>query len=132
MITQDKLSLAQQAAGRKYWHIFNIFNAVSFACVADNVLYLFALEIGCPQYIIPLIASFMYIGFLAMPAGKLLVARIGGLFDNGLLVVKESFRSCRRDRSMDNERLGYTSRNCRTSYRGVRLFSLPFGRNCRH
>jgi MFS family permease len=77
MIIQGKLSFAQQAAGRKYWHIFNILNAMSFVCVADSVLYLFALEIGCPQYLIPVIASFMYIGFLAMPLGKVLSARIG-------------------------------------------------------
>ena len=50
-----------------------------FVCVADSVLYLFALEIGCPQYIIPIIASFMYIGFLAMPLGKLLVSRTGAV-----------------------------------------------------
>ena len=79
MIIQGKLTLAQQAAGRKYWHIFNILNATSFVCVADSVLYLFALEIGCPQYIIPIIASFMYIGFLAMPLGKLLVSRTGAV-----------------------------------------------------
>ena len=77
MIIQGNLSLAQQAAGKKYWHIFNILNATSFVCVADSVLYLFALEVGCPQYIIPIIASFMYIGFLAMPFGKMLVSRIG-------------------------------------------------------
>lgn len=77
MIIEGKLSLAQQAAGKKYWHLFNILNATTFACAADNVLYLFALEIGCPQYIIPVIAAFAYIGFLAMPIGKLFVARIG-------------------------------------------------------
>ena len=77
MIVQGKLSLSQQAVGRKYWHTFNILNAMSFVCVADSVLYLFALEIGCPQYIIPIIASFMYIGFLAMPLGKLLTAKVG-------------------------------------------------------
>ena len=77
MIVKGKLSLAQQAQGRRYWHIFNIFNAISFVCVADSVLYLFALEIGCPRYIIPIIASFMYLGFLAMPLGKILTARIG-------------------------------------------------------
>ena len=77
MIIKGKLSLAQQAQGRKYWHIFNILNAMSFVCVADSVLYLFALEIGCPGYVIPIIASFMYIGFLAMPLGKMLTARIG-------------------------------------------------------
>lgn len=80
MIVQGKLSLAQQAEGRKYWHVFNILNAMSFVCIADSVLYLFALEIGCPQYIIPVIASFMYIGFLAMPLGKLLTARIGASY----------------------------------------------------
>ena len=77
MIVKDKLSLAQQATGRKYWHIFNVLNALSFVCIADNVLYLFALDIGCPQYIIPVIASFMYLGFLAMPLGKIVSARIG-------------------------------------------------------
>lgn len=77
MIVKGKLSLAQQAQGRKYWHIFNVLNAMSFVCVADSVLYLFALEIGCPRYIIPIIASFMYLGFLAMPLGKILTARIG-------------------------------------------------------
>jgi len=77
MIVQGKLSLKNQAKGRRYWHIFNILNAMSFVCVADSVLYLFALEIGCPQYIIPVIASFMYLGFLAMPLGKLLTARVG-------------------------------------------------------
>ncbi|MDD5599964.1 MAG: hypothetical protein PHV82_18615, partial [Victivallaceae bacterium] len=80
MIIQGKLTLAQQAAGRKYWHLFNIFNATTFACAADNVLYLFALEIGCPQYIIPVIASFVYIGFLAIPLGKLLVAKVGASY----------------------------------------------------
>jgi len=80
MIVKGKLSLKQQAEGRKYWHIFNVLNATSFVCVADSVLYLFALELGCPRYIIPIIASFMYIGFLAMPLGKLLTARIGAAY----------------------------------------------------
>ncbi len=91
MIIQGKLSLAQQDAGRKYWHIFNVINAASFVCVADSVLYLFALEIGCPQYIIPIIASFMYIGFLAMPLGKMLVARIGAVMS---ITIFWSLRSC--------------------------------------
>jgi hypothetical protein len=77
MIVQGKLSLSQQATGRKKWHIFNMFNAVSFVCIADSVLYLFALEIGCPQYIIPIIASFMNLAFLVMPLGKVLSAKVG-------------------------------------------------------
>jgi len=79
MIIQGSLSLTRQAAGRKYWHIFNILNAMSFVCVADSVLYLFALKLGCPQYIIPIIASFAYIGFLAMPLGKMLTAKKGAV-----------------------------------------------------
>ncbi len=80
MIISGELSLAQQRTSRKWWLVFNMLNAASFVCVADNVLYLFAIEMGCPQYILPIIASFMYIGFMAMPLGKLLTARIGATY----------------------------------------------------
>ena len=80
MIISGNLSLAEQAMGRKYWHIFNMLNAASFVCVADNVLFLFALELGCPSYLIPVLASFMYLGFLAMPLGKALTARVGAAY----------------------------------------------------
>lgn len=77
MIISGDLTLAQQQSGRRLWIVFNMLNAASFVCIADNVLYLFVLQMGFPQYILPVIASFMYIGFLAMPLGKLMCARVG-------------------------------------------------------
>jgi MFS family permease len=54
-----------------------MFNAVSYICLADNLLILFALEMKCPDYYVAVLASFMYICNVFMVLGKHMVGRMG-------------------------------------------------------
>lgn len=74
---KEKLTTKEQATDRKHFSRFNIYNAVSFSCLGDNILLLFALALGSPPYIITILGSLIFIGNIGMPIGKKLITQYG-------------------------------------------------------
>jgi Na+/melibiose symporter-like transporter len=79
-----KISAFEMRRGQRFYNIFSCFNAVSFICLADSVLILLALKMGCPDYLIAIITSFMYLGNLSIILGKLAMSRMGASNSMGL------------------------------------------------
>ncbi len=77
MIIQGELSERQRLDSQKNWNIFNLFNGFSYMCLGDTVIILFAVQLGAPEYFISLIGSMIYFGFLLLPLGKIVTARVG-------------------------------------------------------
>ena len=74
---KEKLTTKEQSKGRSYFSRFNIFNAISFGCLGENILYLFALALGSPAYIITILGSLMFLGNIGMPVGKKMISSYG-------------------------------------------------------
>ncbi|MCF6175357.1 MAG: hypothetical protein L3J71_06290 [Victivallaceae bacterium] len=74
---KEKLTTKEQSKDRSYFSRFNIFNAISFGCLGENILYLFALALGSPAYIITILGSLMFLGNIGMPVGKKMVSSCG-------------------------------------------------------
>ncbi|MBN2012373.1 MFS transporter [candidate division KSB1 bacterium] len=83
----DKLTLQQQHIGRSRYLWFTRMNAVSFACLADSILILYALKNGANEFVIGLLSSFFYLTMPFMFVGKAFVKRIGAARTYGLVWV---------------------------------------------
>lgn len=73
------LSLSQQEAGRRNFIKFNFINGLSYICVGETIIILFAIKLGCPDYTVSILGSLMFLSFFCMPLGKLLMARYGAV-----------------------------------------------------
>ncbi len=79
MIIHGNLSLSQQERGRNNFHRFNFINGLSYICVGETIIILFAIRMGCPDYTVAILGSFFFLSNFCMPLGKLLMARIGAI-----------------------------------------------------
>lgn len=74
---KDHLTLKNQKLGRKRYFRFTWCNGLSVTCLSESILILYALKNGAPDILIAVIASFLYIGTLAMLPGRKLIANYG-------------------------------------------------------
>jgi len=77
MIFNDKISNKDRRQGQRLYGVFSICNAVSYICLADSIFILFALKMGCPDYVVAILTSFMYLGNLSMFLSRKLIGRFG-------------------------------------------------------
>ncbi len=79
MIIPGMLSLSQQEAGRRNYNKFNFVNGLSYICLGETIIILFAIRLGCPDYCIAILGSMMFFSNFCMPLGKLMMARYGAV-----------------------------------------------------
>ena len=84
MIIDRKLNLSEKASARKKYLFFTFTSGISYFCLADNIIILFALKLGCPDYFVAIIASFAYLGLIMIIFGKFLVRWLGAVNTQGL------------------------------------------------
>lgn len=77
MIRKDPLTPAQFASSQRNYHIFSLINGLSYMCLGETVLILLAVRLGCPDYIVSTLGAMIYFGFLLLPLGKAVTARVG-------------------------------------------------------
>lgn len=77
MIINGVLTPAQQAASRLNYLCFNAMNGFSYMCLGDTVIILLAVRLDCPNVIIAVLGAMVYFGFLLLPLGKIVTARVG-------------------------------------------------------
>ena len=78
MIVKGALTASQMAAGRRNLNIFNLINGLSYICLGEMVIILFALRMDSPDFCIAMLGSFFFISYLFMPLGKFFTAWAGG------------------------------------------------------
>ena len=71
------LSPGELSRARSRFYILMFFNVISFTVVSENIITLYALRLGADSFLVGLISSFLYFGFLAMLIGRPLAARMG-------------------------------------------------------
>lgn len=78
MMNSDRsLTPIQQAIGRKRYLWFTSINAISFSCLANSILILYAIKNSADDFLIGLITSFFYFTMPFMFIGKKMVGRLG-------------------------------------------------------
>ncbi len=77
MILKGPLSAAQQASSQRNYNIYNAINGLSYMCLGETVLILLAVQLECPDYFISALGAMIYFGYLLLPLGKVVAARIG-------------------------------------------------------
>jgi hypothetical protein len=76
-IDNIKLTPELQKIGRKHFLWFVRINTVSYCCLSDTILILYAIKIGADDFFIGLMASFLYLTMPLMFIGKRLIGRFG-------------------------------------------------------
>ncbi len=77
MIRKGPLTAEQLASSQRNYHIFSLINGLSYMCLGETVLILLAVRLDSPDYIISTLGAMIYLGFLLLPLGKLVTARVG-------------------------------------------------------
>ncbi|MBP5232861.1 MAG: MFS transporter, partial [Planctomycetes bacterium] len=77
MILDHPLTAAQRAVSQKNYNLFSLVNGFSYMCLGETVLILLAVQIKCPDWVIAALGAMMYIGFLMLPWGRVVTARVG-------------------------------------------------------
>jgi len=79
MIIDGNLSLSQQESGQRNYNRFNFANGLSYICVGETIIILFAIKLGSPDYCIAILGSLLFLSYFCMPLGKMLMARVGAV-----------------------------------------------------
>jgi len=71
------LTREQQLRSQRHWLHFNLLNGFSYMCLGETVIILFAVKIDMPNVLIAMLGSMVYVGYLLLPLGKWVTARVG-------------------------------------------------------
>ncbi len=73
----QKLTETQRARGQFLYKLFSTCNGVSFACISDSIVILYALKIGIAPWVVASTSSFIFLTLPFMMLGKRLAGRNG-------------------------------------------------------
>ncbi|MDD3885670.1 MAG: hypothetical protein PHI35_02230 [Victivallaceae bacterium] len=73
------LTTSQKSRSQLNYYAFSAVNGLSYMCLGETVLILFAVQLACPDYVVATLGAMMYFGFLLLPLGKYFTARHGAV-----------------------------------------------------
>ncbi len=79
MILNGPVPPERQRLSQKNYKIFGLFNGFSYTCLGETVIILLAVQLGCRNYVISTLGAMLYFGFLLLPLGKTMSARVGAV-----------------------------------------------------
>ncbi len=74
---RNRLTPKLQAIGRRQYVWFTRFNTLSFACLGESILILYAIKNGADDFLVGLISSMLYFTLPLMLIGKNLIGKLG-------------------------------------------------------
>ena len=77
MILGRPLSAAERRRSQRLYCAFNFVNGMSYMCLGESVLVLFAAQLGAPNAVVALLGAMQYIGYAMLPLGVRRTARRG-------------------------------------------------------
>jgi hypothetical protein len=90
-IDNIKLSPELQKIGRNRFMRFVRINTISYCCLSDTILILYAIKIGADDFFISLMASFLYLTMPLMFIGKRMIGKFGAAHTFGTSWVIRNF-----------------------------------------
>ena len=77
MIFDRPLSAAERRVSVRRLALYNLVNGGSFVCVGETMMVLVAVRLGCPDAVSAAIGTMLYVGFAALPLGRIAAGRWG-------------------------------------------------------
>ena len=77
MILDRPLTAEERRVSVRRLALYNLVNGVSFVCVGETIMVLIAVRLGCPDAVSAAIGTMLYVGFTALPLGRLAAGRWG-------------------------------------------------------
>lgn len=77
MILDRPLTAKERAKSQRNMYSFNAVNGLSYMCLGETVIILLAVKTGSPDAVVAILGAMIYFGFLLLPLGKTVTARIG-------------------------------------------------------
>ena len=79
MIMNRPLTAEEMKSGRLFYNLYCVVNGLSYNCMGETILILFALQLGCQDTVIALLGSMIFVGFLFLPLGKIMTSHTGAV-----------------------------------------------------
>ncbi|OQA86949.1 MAG: Major Facilitator Superfamily protein [Lentisphaerae bacterium ADurb.Bin242] len=79
MILNGPVPPERQHQSQKNYKIFGLINGFSYTCLGETVIILLAVQLGCKNYVISTLGAMLYFGFLLLPLGKTMSAKVGAV-----------------------------------------------------
>ena len=77
MILGRQLTEAERHRSQGLYCAFNFVNGMSYMCLGEGVLVLFAAQLGAPNHVVSVLGALLYVGYAMLPLGVLRTARRG-------------------------------------------------------
>lgn len=77
MILGRPLTARERRRSQRLYCAFNFVNGVSYMCLGESLLVLFAAQLGAPNAVVSLLGAMQYIGYAMLPLGVRRTARRG-------------------------------------------------------
>ena len=78
MILEHDLTPEQRRGSQRNINAFSAVNGLSYMCVGETVMILLALKLGFSDVVTAVLGGMIFFGFLLLPLGKVISARVGG------------------------------------------------------
>lgn len=78
MILHQALTVEQRSRSQFNLHLFSFINGFSYMCTGETVVILLALRLHFSDAVSATLGAMLYVGFLLLPLGKTVAARVGG------------------------------------------------------
>ncbi len=78
MILDRPLTADERGRSQHWLHAFNAINGLSYMCVGETIMILLAVRLGFPDSVVGILGGMIFFGFLLLPLGKTIAARVGG------------------------------------------------------
>jgi len=79
MILNRPLTPEEMRTSQRFYNLYSAVNGMSYMCLGDTILILFALRLKCHDAVISALGAMVYVGFLFLPLGKWMTARTGAV-----------------------------------------------------
>ncbi|MGI6496239.1 MAG: MFS transporter [Kiritimatiellia bacterium] len=78
MILEQDLTPGQRRRSQRNMNAFNAVNGLSYMCVGETLMILLAVKLGFSDVVTAVLGGMFFFGFLLLPLGKVVSARVGG------------------------------------------------------
>ncbi len=87
MIVSGNITPAQKKQSQKAYNLFALLNGMSYMCVGETVIILFAVNLNMPDLCVSVIGAMLYVGYLMLPLGKKVAAYAGASYSQAVFWV---------------------------------------------
>lgn len=77
MIVNRPLTPEEKKISQRNYNCYCAVNGASYMCLGETVMILFAVRLGCPDTVVAILGAMLFFGFLLLPLGKWVTARVG-------------------------------------------------------